>query len=403
MLPDRVVSALKEKYETDDAAAALSKALNEEGEGEDGEGALADLFKTVEEEVEDDGEEEKKMDDIAEEAEPEGAEPEEAEPVDAKPEEAEPEEAKPEEAEPEEAKPEEVRAAPQAPPEPVEEADEPVEEVREKLQELSIDEVEENDKAEQEEVPLTIDDGADPVEQTRRFYDNFSAAFVANVSDDDGALSPSSHRQAFVTHIQLRQDLNTDDPVSLLDVGCGHGRDARRFAAEGHSVLGVDCSGAMLGRAAAGDARAPNLHLLKMDVRSLGGGPRPGWPGRDMGALEPSPPAQVGRRGSPAGSAVGGQARRCHVPEPQGRRGRASRGGRGGLPRRREVRRVDDRRGRGGELRGRAQAVLVLHRGGGQGDAGTDRVGRDRDGRGRSEGEERVRQPPLPVRLCHEE
>ncbi|EJK70823.1 hypothetical protein THAOC_07789, partial [Thalassiosira oceanica] len=272
MLPDRVVSALKEKYETDDAAAALSKALNEEGEGEDGEGALADLFKTVEEE-EGGAEEEKKMEDIdeeaaLEEAEPVEAEPEEvrameaepegAEPVDAEPEEAEPEEAKPEEAKPVEAEPEEVRAAPQAPPEPVEEADEPVEEVREKLQELSIDEAEESDKAEQEEVPLTIDDGADPVEQTRRFYDNFSAAFVANVSDEDGALSPSSHRRAFVTHVQLRQDLNTDDPVSLLDVGCGHGRDARHFAAEGHGVLGVDCSGAMLGRAAAGDARAPN-------------------------------------------------------------------------------------------------------------------------------------------------
>ncbi|EJK72313.1 hypothetical protein THAOC_06166 [Thalassiosira oceanica] len=82
-----------------------------------------------------------------------------------------------------------------------------------------------------------------------------------------------------------------------------------------------------------------------------------------MGALEPSPPAQVGRRGSPAGSAVGGQARRGHVPEPQGRRGRASRGAG-------EVFHVDAR--------------------GSQGDAGTDRVGRDRDGRGRSEGEERL-------------
>ena len=282
MLPDHVVSALKEKYETDDAAAALSKALIDEGEGEDGEGALADLFKTVEEEVKDVAEEEKKMDDIAEEAGPEEAGPEEAGPEEAKaeetePEETEPEEAKteetePEETKPEEAKPEEVRAAPQAPPEPVEKIDEPVEEVREKLQELSIDEAEGNDKAEQEEVPLTIDDGADPVEQTRRFYDNFSTAFVANVSD--GALSPSSHRQAFVSHIQLRQHLNTDDPVSLLDVGCGHGRDARYFASEGHSVLGVDYSKAMIEKAAREAmprAHMVNMQLLNMDVRSLGG------------------------------------------------------------------------------------------------------------------------------------
>ena len=273
MLPDRVVSALKERYETDDAAAALSRALREEGEGEDGGGALADLLKTVDGPSGGDGVgEEEETEDTAEEAEPEVG----------------------------------GRAAPQAPPvepvgdlvgepveepveavddpvedaieKPVEEADEPVEEVRERLQELCIDEKRNENEEAEEVLPLTIDDGADPVEQTRRFYDSFSTAFVANVSGDgdgDGPLCPSSHRRALVSHIRLRLRLGADEPLSLLDVGCGHGRDARYFAAEGHGVLGVDYSGAMLEKARGDDVdgtrRLPNMHLLRMDARALGG------------------------------------------------------------------------------------------------------------------------------------
>jgi SAM-dependent methyltransferase len=54
---------------------------------------------------------------------------------------------------------------------------------------------------------------------------------------------------------------------TLLEVGCGDGRLARRLAALGHTVVGIDTSLAMLRRAT--DPAQPGFTVAAMDMRSL--------------------------------------------------------------------------------------------------------------------------------------
>ncbi|MEU6349130.1 class I SAM-dependent methyltransferase [Streptomyces sp. NPDC047072] len=54
--------------------------------------------------------------------------------------------------------------------------------------------------------------------------------------------------------------------ASLLDVGCGHGRDVEYLSSLGHLVYGVDRSEKLLGMAR---DRVPKSHFLEGDVRAL--------------------------------------------------------------------------------------------------------------------------------------
>ncbi|KAL7544353.1 hypothetical protein ACHAWF_007740 [Thalassiosira exigua] len=230
MLPEHIVAALKAKYETEDAARALSKALKEEAEGEEGAGGLAKLMDVEaeekkdgeEEEVEAKKEEEMKVEpkEVAEEGEESKKEEQEEEPKEEQPKEDEPKE--------------EPKEGPK---------DEPEEELAPKL-----------------EVDLT---GVDRIGRTRQFYDARAKELADLVPP---ALPSDRRRDAFLARVQLRQGLNSDDAVNLLDVGCGAGRDVAHFSRAGHRVLGADWSATMLDMAT---TTAPGAHYLAIDARSL--------------------------------------------------------------------------------------------------------------------------------------
>lgn len=56
------------------------------------------------------------------------------------------------------------------------------------------------------------------------------------------------------------------DGKKILDVGCGHGRDAAKFSAEGYDITGIDLSESLLERAI---QTAPKSKFLKMDMRNI--------------------------------------------------------------------------------------------------------------------------------------
>lgn len=161
-----------------------------------------------------------------------------------------------------------------------EKAVEIVEEVREELELLSINEPKpepQADESKPEPPPTPTAPKTKPnlssipnnqrIEQTKRFYNTHSQEFIDNISSRL-ALTPTSHRDAFITHVHLQQHLNTNDVITMIDLGCGFGRDVLHFTSLGHSVLGVDYSVKMLEHA---KRLAPKAHYLNMDMRSLGG------------------------------------------------------------------------------------------------------------------------------------
>mmetsp|Transcript_120 Transcript_120/g.232 ORF Transcript_120/g.232 Transcript_120/m.232 type:complete len:541 (-) Transcript_120:379-2001(-) len=273
MLPEHVVSALKEKYETDNAALALSRALNDESEH--GKGELATLMDVGSPRASVDGEitsvkapydettssvyDAKTLDeDLPAVEEAVITEEEKME------EKKEPDE--------QENEPNNKAVEEETKQEPV---DEVVEEVREELEQLSIDEDKPDKQINEtkEEPPTTPKPKPDlssipnieRINQTKRFYNTHSQEYIDNISSRL-ALTPTSHRDAFITHVHLQQHLNTNDPTTMIDLGCGFGRDALHFSSLGHYVLGVDYSVKMLNHA---KKIAPKAHYLNMDMRSL--------------------------------------------------------------------------------------------------------------------------------------
>jgi SAM-dependent methyltransferase len=120
------------------------------------------------------------------------------------------------------------------------------------------------------------------IERTRVFYDVHSPEYARDVLDVHyEALCPAVHRDAFLSHVRrqrrsanggAKDALHDDDDdhrpatTTIIDVGCGCGRDARHFASMGHNVLGIDFSMEMLKRAR---EDASGAHFLRMDVRDL--------------------------------------------------------------------------------------------------------------------------------------
>jgi len=305
MLPDHVVEALKAKYETDSIVEALTKALQEEESGE--------LSKVVMSPVSKKGEE-GSNDNTSLPAQYEELEEQEDE------EEVEQQQQYTEEDQPNN---EEEQVNSEEAAEALEE-EKPIEEVREKIENLSIndavveepansmaavgdaeieepadatatiddEEVEEpaettaaiND-AEVEEpmktiatpeqkrssTKISVQDDLDCTEQTKLFYNKHADELIAKINQDGDALTPTALRDSFLNYLHEEAHpvtKKTSDSISstIIDLGCGHGRDTLHFTTLGHHVLAVDYSYAMLHHA---KTIAPHAHYLNMDMRML--------------------------------------------------------------------------------------------------------------------------------------
>jgi len=261
MLPEHVVSALKEKYETNDAALALSQALNDESDH--GKGELATLMevgspRAADGVVEDDDKPSSLADapfDESNEKMPAEDNPPLVVVAAAIPEEdIVAEEKKVEETEPanehkNEAQTEQIK-------------EEPVGEARVKVETLRIEEPPPKFKPNLSHITNT-----ERIAQTKRFYNTHSQEYIHNISSRLATLTPTTHRDKFITHMHLQQYLSTNDVITMIDLGCGFGRDVLHFTTMGHSVLGVDYSVKMLEHAR---TLAPKAHYLNMDMRDLG-------------------------------------------------------------------------------------------------------------------------------------
>jgi len=156
---------------------------------------------------------------------------------------------------------------------------EKVEEVREELEQLEITDesapaaTEEEVKKEGPIEPKDLDlSSIDRIRQTQRFYDTHAKEYIENVSSN-AALTPHSRRDAFLAHLRNRQNpantafANATD-MTVIDLGCGAGRDALHFSTLGHHVLGIDRSSEMLRHA---KELAPKAHYLNADMRRANG------------------------------------------------------------------------------------------------------------------------------------
>ena len=77
--------------------------------------------------------------------------------------------------------------------------------------------------------------------RTLTYYENHAEEFRAGTRDHDG----SQNIAALLRHMEGRP------PYSILDVGCGPGRDLKTFAALGHTAIGLDGTAAFVAMARA--------------------------------------------------------------------------------------------------------------------------------------------------------
>lgn len=191
MLPEHVVKELIVKFETDNAAEALSRALKEEesGDGQGMGGALAKLMNVTPPPSSDTIDEEEKKD--------EAKEDEEAE--------------------------ERKKKEPPKPP----------------------------SRPDLSHIP-----NAERIELTKRFYNTHTQEYIHRTNTAD--LTPTAHRDTFVSYLPTNS--------TMIDLGCGYGRDVAHFTSLGHHVLGVDYSYEMLQHA---KSTVPNAHYINIDIQSL--------------------------------------------------------------------------------------------------------------------------------------
>ena len=278
MLPQHVVAALKIKYETNNAAEALSKALKEESEhdsnGEEGGGGGGGMLAKLMEVTATTGgtpvKGEMPYDEASEHSSPGKIDKEDYVVVSNDGSTSATVEEDKTEAKGEDEKEAKTTAT----------ADEPVEEVREKVEQLTLeDQTPPQDKVEDSTAtPTKSSKSTKPdlshipnsqrIEQTKRFYNVHSQEYIDKLTSqsESTVLTPIQHRETFMTHVQSQQSLNETDKITLIDLGCGFGRDTKHFIDLGHYVLGVDYSYEMLNHA---KSLVPKAHYLNMDIRQL--------------------------------------------------------------------------------------------------------------------------------------
>ena len=95
---------------------------------------------------------------------------------------------------------------------------------------------------------------SDPVAATLRYYDDHAEEFIARTREID--LGPLYDE--FLRHIPAGG--------TILDAGCGSGRDTHAFSARGYTVMAFDGSEALVQRASAFTGK-PVLHMTFDEVR----------------------------------------------------------------------------------------------------------------------------------------
>lgn len=97
-------------------------------------------------------------------------------------------------------------------------------------------------------------------------FDDLASQFLAYYDSTQGAVRGEVVRHNLSSHVGK-------DPLRVLDVGCGEGRDAIWLCEQGHAVTAVDPSSAMLAAARSGAKQVARQHrirlrLLQCDLRS---------------------------------------------------------------------------------------------------------------------------------------
>ena len=88
-------------------------------------------------------------------------------------------------------------------------------------------------------------------------YDRIATAYGRGTADHDVSQNIAA----------LLESIEGEAPHAVLDLGCGPGRDLRRFAALGHEAVGLDGSGALVAMArAATDCEVLHQDFLALDL-----------------------------------------------------------------------------------------------------------------------------------------
>src|SRR5579862_9722675 len=98
-------------------------------------------------------------------------------------------------------------------------------------------------------IPLTIS------QRTLAHYDQEADAFWEGTKDHD----VTQNYDALLSHIEGK------GPFTLLDFGCGPGRDLRHFSSLGHTAVGLDGSGKLVEMA----RRISGCEVLHQDFLAL--------------------------------------------------------------------------------------------------------------------------------------
>lgn len=93
-----------------------------------------------------------------------------------------------------------------------------------------------------------------PSEATKASYQATAQAFANNVAD----LAPLESIEKFITLLPSHP--------TMIDLGCGSGRDAKLFSEKGADVLGIDFSSNLLDIA---KTHAPNAKFALMDIEAM--------------------------------------------------------------------------------------------------------------------------------------
>lgn len=95
----------------------------------------------------------------------------------------------------------------------------------------------------------------DYTQTTISTYDKTAPAYIAKVQ----AYAPEKERELFASLVK--------PSGTILDAGCGSGRDANHFASQGFSVTGIDLSSGLLSYAR--DHANKNATFIEMDLRNI--------------------------------------------------------------------------------------------------------------------------------------
>lgn len=118
--------------------------------------------------------------------------------------------------------------------------------------------------------------GKDPrTESTKEFYDQHVDEYIDNINRAGITHVPLEHFDTFTSHLQQLSRVEENEasssspeqPLKILELGCGYGRDAEVFHKKGMNVIGTDYSRSMLQKA---QASVPGVFFLEMDHRDIG-------------------------------------------------------------------------------------------------------------------------------------